>query len=84
MARRARVTALARRLHEEHGSRSYVLVDNDPWGYYIYSVVSRGSINLASRASGWPFQSQVHRALELGSETYGLPRNVGIISMTKT
>jgi DNA topoisomerase-6 subunit A len=25
----------------------YVLVDNDPWGYYIYSVVKQGSINLA-------------------------------------
>ena len=25
----------------------YVLTDNDPWGYYIYSVVKQGSINLA-------------------------------------
>ena len=25
----------------------YGLVDNDPWGYYIYSVVKQGSINLA-------------------------------------
>ncbi len=25
----------------------YVFVDNDPWGYYIYSVVKQGSINLA-------------------------------------
>ena len=25
----------------------YVLVDNDPWGFYIYSVVKQGSINLA-------------------------------------
>ncbi|MEM8874337.1 MAG: DNA topoisomerase IV subunit A [Planctomycetota bacterium] len=25
----------------------YVLADNDPWGYYIYSVVKQGSINLA-------------------------------------
>ena len=25
----------------------YVLVDNDPWGYYIYSVLKQGSINLA-------------------------------------
>jgi DNA topoisomerase-6 subunit A len=24
-----------------------VLTDNDPWGYYIYSVVKQGSINLA-------------------------------------
>lgn len=25
----------------------YVLVDNDPWGFYIYSVIKQGSINLA-------------------------------------
>lgn len=25
----------------------YVFVDNDPWGYYIYSVVKQGSISLA-------------------------------------
>ena len=25
----------------------YVFVDNDPWGYYIHSVVKQGSINLA-------------------------------------
>jgi DNA topoisomerase-6 subunit A len=25
----------------------YVFVDNDPWGFYIYSVLKQGSINLA-------------------------------------
>ena len=25
----------------------YVFVDNDPWGFYIYSVIRQGSINLA-------------------------------------
>ena len=25
----------------------YVVVDNDPWGLYIYSVLKQGSINLA-------------------------------------
>ena len=25
----------------------YCLLDNDPWGYYIYSVIKQGSINLA-------------------------------------
>ncbi len=38
------VRRLARRLHEEHKLPVYVLVDNDPWGYYIYSVVKQGSI----------------------------------------
>jgi DNA topoisomerase-6 subunit A len=25
----------------------YCVLDNDPWGYYIYSVLKQGSINLA-------------------------------------
>src|SRR5207247_5241812 len=41
------VRRLTRRLHEEYKIPVYVLVDNDPWGYYIYSVVKQGSINLA-------------------------------------
>ncbi len=41
------VRRLARRLHEEKKLPVYVLVDNDPWGYYIYSVIKQGSINLA-------------------------------------
>src|SRR5262249_58259641 len=36
------VRRLARRLHEEYKIPVYVLVDNDPWGYYIYSVVKQG------------------------------------------
>ena len=73
------VRRLARRLHEEKGLPVYVLVDNDPWGYYIYSVVKQGSINLA-------FESQrmaIPKAKFIGlssadPEAYGLPRNVGI------
>ncbi len=41
------VRRLVNRLHEELGLPVYVLVDNDPWGFYIYSVVKQGSINLA-------------------------------------
>ena len=56
-----------------------MLVDNDPWGYYIYSVVKQGSINLA-------FESQrmaIPKAKFIGlssadPERYELPRNVGI------
>ncbi len=73
------VRRLARRLHEEHRLPVYVLVDNDPWGYYIYSVVKQGSINLA-------FESQrmaIPKAKFIGlssadPERYELPRNVGI------
>ena len=73
------VRRLARRLHEEKRLPVYVLVDNDPWGYYIYSVIKQGSINLA-------FESQrmaIPKAKFIGlssadPEAYELPRNVGI------
>jgi DNA topoisomerase-6 subunit A len=35
------------RLHNELGLPVYCVLDNDPWGYYIYSVIKQGSINLA-------------------------------------
>jgi DNA topoisomerase VI subunit A len=35
------------RLHNELKLPLYCLLDNDPWGYYIYSVIKQGSINLA-------------------------------------
>ena len=38
---------MLRRLNEELKLPVYVLMDNDPWGYYIYSVIKQGSINLA-------------------------------------
>jgi DNA topoisomerase-6 subunit A len=41
------VRRLIFRMHNELRLPVYVLVDNDPWGYYIYSVVKQGSINLA-------------------------------------
>ncbi|MEM6312811.1 MAG: DNA topoisomerase IV subunit A [Planctomycetota bacterium] len=41
------VRRLTYRMHNELKLPVYVLTDNDPWGYYIYSVVKQGSINLA-------------------------------------
>jgi DNA topoisomerase-6 subunit A len=41
------VRRLLNRLHHELGLPVYCLLDNDPWGYYIYSVLKQGSINLA-------------------------------------
>jgi DNA topoisomerase-6 subunit A len=35
------------RLHDELKLPIYCVLDNDPWGYYIYSVIKQGSINLA-------------------------------------
>ncbi|MFM8578160.1 MAG: DNA topoisomerase IV subunit A [Planctomycetaceae bacterium] len=41
------VRRLLYRLHHELKLPVYCLLDNDPWGYYIYSVLKQGSINLA-------------------------------------
>jgi len=41
------VRRMLHRLHYELELPVYCLLDNDPWGYYIYSVIKQGSINLA-------------------------------------
>jgi len=41
------VRRMLHRLHRELELPVYCLLDNDPWGYYIYSVIKQGSINLA-------------------------------------
>lgn len=41
------VRRLLHRMHNELNLPVYCLLDNDPWGYYIYSVLKQGSINLA-------------------------------------
>jgi DNA topoisomerase-6 subunit A len=41
------VRRLLRRLNEELGLPIYCLLDCDPWGHYIYSVIKQGSIALA-------------------------------------
>jgi DNA topoisomerase-6 subunit A len=38
---------LLQRMASELKLPIYILVDNDPWGLYIYSVLKQGSINLA-------------------------------------
>jgi len=38
---------LLQRMAQELKIPVYVIVDNDPWGLYIYSVLKQGSINLA-------------------------------------
>ncbi len=57
----------------------YVMVDNDPWGLYIYSVIKQGSINLAFESQRMAVPSA--RFLGLSSfdkEKYDLPNNVTI------
>jgi DNA topoisomerase-6 subunit A len=73
------VRRLARRLHEECKLPVFVLVDNDPWGYYIYSVVKQGSINLAFESQRMAIPDAKFIGLSsFDAENHGLPRNVGI------
>ena len=73
------VRRLARRLHEEKQLPVYVMVDNDPWGYYIYSVVKQGSINLAFESNRMAIPKAKFIGLSSSDpDRYGLPRNVGI------
>ncbi len=70
---------LVRRMVEELKIPLYVLVDNDPWGLYIYSVIKQGSINLAFESMRMAVPEA--RFLGLSSfdrERYGLPDNVTI------
>jgi DNA topoisomerase-6 subunit A len=45
------VRRLLHRLHNELELPVFCLLDNDPWGYYIYSVLKQGSINLAHESA---------------------------------
>src|SRR5512134_242238 len=73
------VRRLARRLHEEYRLPVYVLVDNDPWGYYIYSVIKQGSINLAFESQRMAIPDAKFIGLSSADpEKHKLQRNVGI------
>jgi DNA topoisomerase-6 subunit A len=73
------VRRMVQRLHSELGLPVYVLVDNDPWGFYIYSVVKQGSINLAYES----MRMAVPKARFIGLSSFDkakfkLPGNVSI------
>jgi len=73
------VRRLVQRLHHELKLPVYVLVDNDPWGFYIYSVMKQGSINLAYES----MRMAVPEARFVGlssfdKDKYELPLNVAI------
>src|SRR5262249_56006460 len=66
-------------VEEEKKLAVYVLVDNDPWGYYIYSVIKQGSINLAFESQRMAIPKAKFMGLSSADpEAYELPRNVGI------
>lgn len=70
---------LLRRMHEELKLPVYVVTDNDPWGFYIYSVIKQGSINLAYES----MRMAVPKARFLGlssfdADRFGIKSNVSI------
>jgi len=64
------VRRLLYRLHTELKLPVYVLTDNDPWGYYIYSVVKQGSINLAFESE----RMAVPKARFIGMSSFDVDR----------
>ena len=63
------VRRLLRRLNEELGLPIYCLLDCDPWGHYIYSVIKQGSINLAFESERLAIPEAVPR---IGRRTRGV------------
>ena len=73
------VRRLLHRMNKELKLPVYCLLDNDPWGYYIYSVIKQGSINLAFESGRMAVPSA--RLIGVRSqdfEEFGLSDNVKI------
>jgi DNA topoisomerase-6 subunit A len=61
---------MLQRLANELKLPVYVLVDNDPWGLYIYSVLKQGSISLAYES----MRLALPRARYIGLSTFDLKK----------
>ncbi|MBI4565631.1 MAG: DNA topoisomerase IV subunit A [Planctomycetes bacterium] len=73
------VRRLCSRMVNELKLPLYVFVDNDPWGYYIYSVVKQGSINLAYESQRMAVPSARFVGLSsFDKDKFKLPSNVTI------
>src|SRR3954469_16899348 len=73
------VRRMLHRLHNEVGLPLYCVLDNDPWGYYIYSVVKQGSINLAFESQRMAIPDAKFIGLSsFDPEKHKMPRNLGI------
>ncbi len=71
------VRRLLRRMTDELKLPLYVLVDADPWGLYIYSVIKQGSINLAYESVRMAVPSARFIGLSaMDHEKYKLPKEV--------
>jgi len=73
------VRRLLRRLNEELKLPVYCLLDCDPWGHYIYSVIKQGSINLAFESQRMAVPDAKYIGLRAGDyERCGLTDDVKI------
>jgi DNA topoisomerase-6 subunit A len=73
------VRRLVQRLNKELKLPVYVLVDNDPWGFYIYSVVKQGSINLAYESMRMAVPDARFIGLSsFDADKYDIPDNISI------
>ena len=70
---------LINRLHIEHKLPVYVLCDADCYGYYIYSVIKQGSINLSFLSDRLGTPDAKYKGLTtLDVEKFAIPHNVTI------
>jgi DNA topoisomerase-6 subunit A len=73
------VRRLLHRLHNELELPIYCVMDNDPWGYYIYSVLKQGSINLAFESQRMAIPDAKYLGLRsVDFERCNLPNSVKI------
>ncbi|MBI4141604.1 DNA topoisomerase IV subunit A, partial [Candidatus Woesearchaeota archaeon] len=71
------IRRLLQRLNSEHSLPIYVLADFDPWGFYIYSVLKFGSINLAHMADSLALPSAKFLGITADDiEKYGLKKHL--------
>lgn len=71
------IRRLLQRLAQEHKLPIYVLADFDPWGFYIYSVLKYGSINLAHMSESMTLNTARFLGITADDiENYGLKKNL--------
>jgi len=71
------IRRLLQRLSIEHQLPIYVLADFDPWGFYIYSVLKFGSINLAHMAESMTLGTARFLGITADDiENYGLKKHL--------
>lgn len=70
---------LVQRLNQEYDLPVYALMDADPWGMYIYSVIKQGSISLSYSEEKLATPDTKYLGLTIADvDTYKIPKDVTI------